>query len=966
MLEDSKHHQGAQADIAANKIAQDVELDDATVVNFIAQNQVEIGILENRINALQMVINLERRLRRNLERQVSNDESKAPAKNNEIRPAQASIIEQATAKKNLMAAQVAVHDTAQIEISINTLQSRLRALQTVIQLERKLRRAVEEKIAQKKLQAPASVADTSEAVQTKHFVEVRPSTQAAATPVPADEDDATIVYASKLNAKAISAPASTHSDAPSTLNAIPESALQKSGEILLPLPIGFKLLEYRIEKILGRGGFGITYLATDIHLNTKVAIKEYLPGDFACRTSDNSVTPRWPEDRDFYQQGLDGFLVEARTLATFRHPNIVRVARFFEAHRTAYMVLEYERGQSLKEWWASHKDLTEIELLTLIQPLLDGLAMVHESGYLHRDIKPDNIYVRRDDGSLVLLDFGSARLSTGDPQEMANAVTPGYAPVEQYEGAQQTAATDIYALGATLYAMITGNKPPAAPDRLDGSKQYIPAQELGAGRYSPEFLKAIDWALQLQVEQRPPDMQTFRTALFAAHASSLDFQEALRAGDVKPLVAETWRDLLRSPRLFGVRIKHFFRTTAHPSAWSLSIKIIIAMVMAALLPMVITAYYNLNSSLTTVNASELRDLEQHAQSAAGRVSQLLNDSRNLANYLGTDQDFVAFLNHPDDAAKIAINAKLAGLAKSNADIHPLIVMDADGKALASSDATVTGRNFKFREYFKQAMMGHPHMTGLVVGSTTGTVGVYYSNPVINPDGKVIGAVVLRIKGESIAGIMGEIRRANLVPFMIDGDGVLIYHPNRAQLYKSLVPLSPEKLEVIVADQRFRRNKLENLHMPELAKAMIGAVYAGNVDYVSTISGKREIAGYAPVKGHDWVLGVSESHDSFEKPLNLLFYNAMLSLIVIGLIFMILAVLFARSIVKPIERLTMAAHALKSGDYDKATIKVTSGDEIGKLARTFNVMIDVLRQREREQKRKDLGRKKDLEEREFGG
>ena len=145
--------------------------------------------------------------------------------------------------------------------------------------------------------------------------------------------------------------------------------------------------------------------------------------------------------------------------------------------------------------------------------------------------------------------------------------------------------------------------------------------------------------------------------------------------------------------------------------------------------------------------------------------------------------------------------------------------------------------------------------------------------------------------------------------------------------------------------------------------MTGAAYTGNIDFVSTISGKREIAGYSPVKGHDWVLGVSESHESFEKPLNQLFNKAMLSLIVIGLIFMTLAVLFARSIVKPIERLTMAAHALKSGDYDKATIKVTSGDEIGKLARTFNVMIDVLRQREREQKRKDLGRNKDLVEKE---
>ena len=119
---------------------------------------------------------------------------------------------------------------------------------------------------------------------------------------------------------------------------------------MLTLPAGFRLHEYRIDAVLGQGGFGVTYLATDVHLNAKVAIKEYLPAQVAQRASDKSVFPRWPEDTSLYRNGLDSFLVEARTLATFRHPNIVRVARFFEANRTAYMVLEYERGKSLKEW----------------------------------------------------------------------------------------------------------------------------------------------------------------------------------------------------------------------------------------------------------------------------------------------------------------------------------------------------------------------------------------------------------------------------------------------------------------------------------------------------------------------------------------------------------------------------------------------------------------------------------------
>lgn len=817
------------------------------------------------------------------------------------------------------------------------LSQRVRALETALELERKLRLVQQEALETfKKRQEPAIPQQ--------------------ALPMP--DDDATIpLPPRRLEATQLSPLAPVFSGSSGSHAA---AAMMRDGGIEHPLalPPGFELHEYRIDSVLGQGGFGITYLATDVNLNVKVAIKEYLPASVAHRATDQSVSPRWPEDQRFYQNGLDSFLVEARTLATFRHPNIVRVARFFEAHRTAYMVLDYERGESLKTWWGKNGNMPEQELLALLKPLLDGLAVVHEAGYLHRDIKPDNIYVRREDGSLVLLDFGAARQAVGGQQDGTSVVTPGYAPIEQYSGGDQGPWTDIHALGATLYWMVTGKKPVAATERMDEVLPMTAAEEAGRGRYSPEFLRTIDWALQLEAKDRPQDMASFLRALFGAHTAGLGLEEALRTGDNDNVLMESWRVLLESPRLLKSHAKRIGKTLVRPASWPLAVKMTIAMVCAALLPMTITAHYNLQGTLASVSDGELRNLEQHAQSAAGRVSQLINDSRNLANYLGTDQDFVEVLMHPADGAKDAIRIKLENLAKANPDVHPLIVMDREGTAIVSNDAGVTGKNFKFREYFREAMAGRPHMTGIVVGATAGAAGVYYSNPVRDPQGTVIGTVVLRIKASSIAGILGETKRGALMPFLVDGDGVMIYHPDDSNLYRSLMPLSQDKLKQIVTDQRFRRDRIESLDMPDLADAMVGAREPGHIGYTSTISKQQEVAGFAPVRGHNWVVGVTELRESFELPLNRLFVNVLYSVAVVGVVFLVLAILFARSIVRPIERLTQAAHALKNGDYEKANIKVTSNDEIGRLARTFNIMIDVLRQRDRESRRKQPAKRDD--------
>lgn len=283
------------------------------------------------------------------------------------------------------------------------------------------------------------------------------------------------------------------------------------------LPKGFWLNEYKIETVLGKpGGFGITYLATDTHLRQKVAIKEYLPSDFAVREGRNTVYVRSSSYKDSFQWGLKCFIEEARVLARFNHPNIVRVLRFFEANGTAYMVMEYQHGLCLTDYIKERHFLVEEELLRIVLPLLDGLRQIHNAGYLHRDIKPNNIYIRGDK-TPVLLDFGSARYAVGQrSRSVTSIVTPGYAPLEQYDNeiSDQGPWTDIYALGAVMYCAISGEAPPAATRRVM-KDPMIPAVKVGEGKYNKNLLQAIDWALQLSEEDRPQSVDQWQQKILA-------------------------------------------------------------------------------------------------------------------------------------------------------------------------------------------------------------------------------------------------------------------------------------------------------------------------------------------------------------------------------------------------------------------------------------------------------------------
>ena len=280
------------------------------------------------------------------------------------------------------------------------------------------------------------------------------------------------------------------------------------------LSAGYYLQQYKILDVLGVGGFSVTYLAIDEKLDRKYAIKEYCPEEFAFREG-ATVRPREQKSDDF-NWGLDRFVQEARVLAKFNHPNIVGVNQIIEANNTAYIVLEYQSGRSLKDFFAEIDGApTQQELDDLLNPILNALGAIHRNNLLHRDIAPDNIYIR-DDGSPVLLDFGSARDSlTSRSKTISAIVKSGYSPPEQYssKGSGQGPWTDIYALSATIYQAVSGKAPEEATERLLNDELLPIRQATRGGEYRTTFLDAVDWALKIQPKERPQTVDQWREAL---------------------------------------------------------------------------------------------------------------------------------------------------------------------------------------------------------------------------------------------------------------------------------------------------------------------------------------------------------------------------------------------------------------------------------------------------------------------
>lgn len=310
-----------------------------------------------------------------------------------------------------------------------------------------------------------------------------------------------------------------------------------------PLARGYQLQNYTIAKLLSAGGFSIVYLAHDEN-DYPVAIKEYLPNSLDLRRENDALVQASGDGNALlFKHGLKCFFEEGKTLARIRHPNIVRVINFFRANETVYMVMDYERGRTLQKEIMLKRDregVSEDLIRHVFYQLLNGLREVHLNKLLHLDIKPANLYIRKDTTPL-LLDFGSARQAlTGDYGRLAPMYTPGFAAPEQYRRGEPLGPwTDIYGIGASMYACIAGMPPPSAEAREKDPRSLNIESSFG-DRYSPELLSIIERSLRLDHNERPQSVHQLQKMLRAPRSSPMKKTSMLN------VLKRTWTNMTRS------------------------------------------------------------------------------------------------------------------------------------------------------------------------------------------------------------------------------------------------------------------------------------------------------------------------------------------------------------------------------------------------------------------------------------
>lgn len=277
------------------------------------------------------------------------------------------------------------------------------------------------------------------------------------------------------------------------------------------LPKGYHLPEYQIEKPINEGGFSIVYLATHLPTKTRVIIKEFFPIRYAKRIESGRVETVTEEASRSYGLGIKRFFNEGSSLSKINHQNVVHVSNLFRANNTVYMVMDFEVGRDMR-WYIKRKNggLSEKFLRTVFPEVLSGMKELHKNHILHLDIKPANILLRSG-GHPLLIDFGAVKSMKGvaNLEVKGHTLTQGFAPLEQHNHGNIGPWSDIYAVGATMYACITGRPPPSSPERVKKDKLAAEIRSFEKKKYSSSLLEAINSAMKMDMTQRPQSIEEF-------------------------------------------------------------------------------------------------------------------------------------------------------------------------------------------------------------------------------------------------------------------------------------------------------------------------------------------------------------------------------------------------------------------------------------------------------------------------
>jgi serine phosphatase RsbU (regulator of sigma subunit) len=386
----------------------------------------------------------------------------------------------------------------------------------------------------------------------------------------------------------------------------------------------------------------------------------------------------------------------------------------------------------------------------------------------------------------------------------------------------------------------------------------------------------------------------------------------------------------------------------HRVRFPIAVKLSILLLAASVLPLVIASWWNVRRGIQSVEATALRNLQLLATVTATRIDQLILDTSRAQQLIAGNGAFENLCAAPPEtrAAQLpAAQQELAHAVRTNPDIASALVTDTDGICLASTNPPNVGMDLKFREYVRRALAGEQFVSEILVGKTTHEPGIYFSGPIRDGSGRTVGAMILKMHGETIYRICDQAAVAGAGGFavIVDRDGIIISHPVRTLIYKSLGKLSADDIARINPQLRYGLDEIQPLGMDDLAEHLLRADSGGSVSFFSPRANEPMISGFAPMSGRPWIMAVVERRAEFDAPLRQLRREQVLHGAVVAVAAVALGLLAARLLVRPLRNLTEAAGRVARGDWTARAAQTTE-DEIGALAQTFNAMVPQLQER----------------------